>query len=104
MNNQMQMRKTNHSYKSSKTNKKREKNNFYGFEPLDEENQEINMQAPYDEADLEQNIKPILPTDAKKKRRNHSQENHSAEQEYDSQEDKESYTDDWYDETKDKKK
>lgn len=38
MNNQMQMRKTNHSYKSSKTNKKREKNNFYGFEPLDEEN------------------------------------------------------------------
>lgn len=38
----MQMRKTNHSYKSNKTNKKKEKtSNFHyenGFLPLDEEN------------------------------------------------------------------
>ena len=36
----MQMRKTNHSYKSTKTNQKKEKTNLYyenGFEPLDEE-------------------------------------------------------------------
>ena len=34
------MRKTNHSYKSNKTNQKKEKTQFYqenGFQPLDEE-------------------------------------------------------------------
>lgn len=84
------MRKTNHSVRSNKTSKKKEKANNY-FEqqtPLDEE-----MADELEEDQFEEEVqliepKPPVPTAGqKKKRRINSQENLSAKQEYDSQED-----------------
>jgi hypothetical protein len=86
------MRKTNHSYKSNKTNQKKEKNNFY-YEsaPLDEE-----MKNSEDSLFEEEPV--ITPIELNK--RNHSEENLSAMDDLE----KQSYTDDWYEGTKEKKK